>query len=60
MIDVSMALGVARGYTTWWHGFHLIDLGMDEEEEEEVAIVSEGSSKDDPYQVNNSMHDIPM
>ena len=36
----------------------MINLGMDEDEDEEEAIASEGSSKDDPYQVNNLIHDV--
>lgn len=43
MVNISMALGIAQGYATWWYGVHLIDLGMEKDEEEE-AIVSEGFS----------------
>jgi len=38
-VDISMALGVVRGYVAWWLGVHLVDLGMDEDEEEEETAM---------------------
>lgn len=31
---------------------------MDEDDDEDAELASEGSSDDDPYQVKNPMHDI--
>lgn len=58
-IDIYVVSGVVQVYGTWWLGFHPLDLGIDKEEKEEVTA-SKGSTKDDPYQVNNLMHDILM
>lgn len=33
---------------------------MDEDEKEKEEVASEGSFKDDPYLVNNLMHNLPM
>lgn len=53
---------VSPSYATWWIGVHPKDIGMDEddEDEEEEEAVREGSSKDDTYQLNNPIHDIPL
>lgn len=45
---------------TWWYQVHPSNLGQDEDDKEDKNPTNKGSSDDDPYQVNNSMHDIPM
>lgn len=60
VVYVSMAPKVAKGYNAWLLGVHPINLGMDEDEEGEEKEASEASSKDDPYQVNNPMHHMPV
>lgn len=57
---VSMVPEVTLSYMVWWMRVQPMDLGKDEEEDSDGQATSEGSSNDDPYQVNNLMHDILM
>lgn len=49
---------IVHGYAAWWHIIQIFILGMDKDEKGEEVAKSKGSSKYDPYQVNNPMHDI--
>lgn len=54
--NVFMALEVTPGYKAWWVRVHPDDRKMDKDDE----VDSEGSSKENPYQVNKPIHNIPM
>lgn len=59
--NVSMEPRVSFGYITWWFKVYPGHIGMDEDDEEEGdEATSEELLENDPYQVNNLIHDILM
>lgn len=51
---------VSLDYVAWWIGVQLGDIGLGEDDNSYEETTSEGSNEDDPYQVNNPIHDVPI
>lgn len=60
-VHVSMEPDTMREFMAWWDTMCPFPLGMDNDDDEEDMVASlEGYLDEDPQQVENPMHNIPM